>query len=70
MKIALNCCVHSPKLNWSFIGPAAELTWIDALVIVGRELGGLTGVQTPVIDAVLALVQERGRAVGLYAQLS
>ena len=30
------------------------------------ELGRLTGVQTPVVDAVLALIQERGRAAGLY----
>jgi len=32
-----------------------------------QELGRLTGVATPVIDAVLALVQERARAAGLYA---
>ena len=34
-----------------------------------QELGRLTGVSTPIIDAVLALVQERGRAAGLYAPL-
>jgi hypothetical protein len=32
-------------------------------------LGRLTGVATPVTDAVLALVQERGRALGLYQPL-
>jgi 2-dehydropantoate 2-reductase len=39
---------------------------IDALVTAVQELGRLTGVGTPVIDAVLALVQERARAAGLY----
>jgi 2-dehydropantoate 2-reductase len=39
---------------------------IDALVIAVQELGQLTGVATPTIDTVLALVQERGRAAGLY----
>ena len=43
---------------------------IDALVGVVQELGRLTGVKTPVIDAVLALIKERARAAGLYAQLS
>jgi 2-dehydropantoate 2-reductase len=42
---------------------------IDALVTAVRELGCLTGVSTPIIDAVLALVQERGRAAGLYEPL-
>jgi 2-dehydropantoate 2-reductase len=40
---------------------------IDALVTAVQELGRLTDVQTPTIDAVLALIQERGRAAGLYA---
>ena len=40
---------------------------IDALVTAVQELGRLTGVPTPVVDAVLALVQERARAAGLYA---
>jgi 2-dehydropantoate 2-reductase len=40
---------------------------IDALVTAVQELARLTGVATPVTDAVLALVQERGRAQGLYA---
>jgi 2-dehydropantoate 2-reductase len=39
---------------------------IDALVTAVHELGRLTGVPTPMVDAVLALVQERGRAAGLY----
>jgi 2-dehydropantoate 2-reductase len=42
---------------------------IDALVTAVQELGYLTGVSTPIIDAVLALVQERGRAAGLYEPL-
>jgi 2-dehydropantoate 2-reductase len=42
---------------------------IDALVTAVQELGDLTGVSTPVIDAVLALVQARGRAAGLYVPL-
>jgi 2-dehydropantoate 2-reductase len=39
---------------------------IDALVTAVQELGRLTNVATPVIDAVLALAQERARSVGLY----
>ena len=39
---------------------------IDALVTVVQELGRLTEVPTPTIDAVLALAQEKGRSVGLY----
>ncbi len=42
---------------------------IDALVGSVQELGRLTAVQTPVIDAVLALIKERARASGLYSQL-
>jgi ketopantoate reductase len=37
---------------------------------VVQELGRLTSVSTPVIDAVLALVKERARASGLYSELS
>jgi 2-dehydropantoate 2-reductase len=40
---------------------------IDALVTAVQEIGRLTGVPTPIIDAVLALVQERGRIAHLYA---
>jgi 2-dehydropantoate 2-reductase len=39
---------------------------IDALVTAVQELGRLTGVATPIIDTVLALVQERARTAGLY----
>jgi 2-dehydropantoate 2-reductase len=39
---------------------------IDALVGVVQELGRLTSVRTPVVDAVLALIKERARASGLY----
>ena len=42
---------------------------IDALVGVVQELGRLTSVGTPVIDAVLALIKERARAAGLYSEL-
>ena len=43
---------------------------IDALVTAVQELGRLTGVATPTIDLVLALVQERGRQAGLYESLA
>jgi 2-dehydropantoate 2-reductase len=39
---------------------------IDALVGVVQELGRLTSVRTPVVDAVLALIKEKARASGLY----
>jgi len=39
---------------------------IDALVTAVQELGRLTGVATPTIDAVLALVKLRGRMAGSY----
>lgn len=39
---------------------------IDALVTAVQELGRLTGVPTPTVDILLALVQERGRQAGLY----
>ena len=42
---------------------------IDALVTAVQEIGRLTEVPTPFVDAVLALVQERGRAAGLYSPL-
>jgi ketopantoate reductase len=38
----------------------------DALVTAVQEMGRLVKVPTPTIDAVLALVQERGRQAGLY----
>jgi 2-dehydropantoate 2-reductase len=37
------------------------------LVTAVQEIGRLVGEPTPIIDAVLALVQERGRAAHLYA---
>ena len=43
---------------------------IDALVGVVQELGRLTSVSTPVIDAVLALIKERARSTGLYSELA
>jgi 2-dehydropantoate 2-reductase len=39
---------------------------VDALVTAVQELGRLTQVPTPMIDAVLALIQARGRGAGLY----
>jgi 2-dehydropantoate 2-reductase len=43
---------------------------IDALVGVVQELGRLTSVPTPVIDAVLGLIKERARTAGLYSELA
>lgn len=42
---------------------------VDALVGAVQELGRLVEVPTPIIDAVLALIQARGRAAGLYVPL-
>jgi 2-dehydropantoate 2-reductase len=39
---------------------------IDALVTAVAELGDIVGVETPMLDAVLALVQLRGKTAGLY----
>ena len=39
---------------------------IDALVAVIQEMGQLTGVATPTIDTVLALVRQRARIAGLH----
>lgn len=39
---------------------------IDALVTAVAELGDIVGVETPMLDAVLALVQLRGKVAGLY----
>ncbi|HEX3950514.1 MAG TPA: 2-dehydropantoate 2-reductase [Steroidobacteraceae bacterium] len=41
---------------------------IDALVGAVQELGRLVQVNTPVIDAVAALIKERARAAGLYTE--
>lgn len=43
---------------------------LDALVGVVQELGRLTSVGTPMIDAVLALIKARARASGLYSELT
>ncbi|HEY2462535.1 MAG TPA: 2-dehydropantoate 2-reductase [Steroidobacteraceae bacterium] len=43
---------------------------IDALVGAVQELGRLTAVATPVIDAILALIKQRARAAGLYGELT
>jgi 2-dehydropantoate 2-reductase len=42
---------------------------IDALVTAVQELGRLTGVSTPSVDTVLALVRARAKAAGLYVPL-
>ena len=42
---------------------------IDALVGAVQELGMLSGVETPSIDVLLALVRERARQAGLYTGL-
>jgi 2-dehydropantoate 2-reductase len=41
---------------------------IDALITAVQEMGRLTGVATPHIDAVLALVQQRAETAGLYTR--
>jgi 2-dehydropantoate 2-reductase len=40
---------------------------IDTLVTAVQEIGRPTGAPTPIIDAVLALVQERSQTAHLYA---
>jgi 2-dehydropantoate 2-reductase len=39
---------------------------IDPLVTVVQEMGRLTGIATPALDAVLALVAQRAKIAGLY----
>ena len=39
---------------------------IDALVTSVQEIGRLVGVETPTLDAVLALVRQRAKVAGLY----
>ncbi len=39
---------------------------IDPLVTVVQEMGRMTGIATPALDAVLALVSQRARIAGLY----
>ena len=43
---------------------------IDPLVTVVQEMGRLTGIATPALDAVLALVAQRARIAGLYDGLT
>ena len=39
---------------------------VDALLTVVQEVGRLSGVETPTIDVVLPLIQQRGRVAGTY----
>lgn len=39
---------------------------IDALVTAVQEMGRLVGIETPYIDSVLGLIQQRARVLGLY----
>jgi 2-dehydropantoate 2-reductase len=39
---------------------------VDALVTIVCELGRMVGVETPVMDMVLALVKQQARVLGLY----
>ena len=39
---------------------------IDALVTAVQEMGRVVGVETPYIDAILALVRQRAREAGCY----
>jgi 2-dehydropantoate 2-reductase len=40
---------------------------IDPLVTVVQEMGRMTGIPTPALDTVLALVAQRAKIAGLYA---
>jgi 2-dehydropantoate 2-reductase len=39
---------------------------IDPLVTVVQEMGRMTGIPTPALDTVLALVAQRAKIAGLY----
>ncbi|MCH7685630.1 MAG: 2-dehydropantoate 2-reductase [Planctomycetes bacterium] len=39
---------------------------IDALLTVVQEVGRLVGIETPTIDVILPLIQQRGRVAGTY----
>ena len=39
---------------------------IDALITAVQEMGRLVDIETPYIDSVLGLIQQRGRVLGLY----
>jgi len=43
---------------------------IDALVTSVQEMGRLVDIDTPYIDSVLGLIQQRGRTLGLYPTFS
>jgi len=43
---------------------------IDALVTSVQEMGRMVDVETPYIDSVLGLIQQRGRTLGLYPTFS
>jgi 2-dehydropantoate 2-reductase len=43
---------------------------IDALVTSVQEMGRLVDIDTPFIDSVLGLIQQRGRMLGLYPTFS
>ena len=43
---------------------------IDALVTSVQEMGQLVDIETPFIDSVLGLIQQRGRTLGLYPTFS
>lgn len=43
---------------------------IDALVTSVQEMGRLVDIETPYIDSVLGLIQQRGRVLGLYPTFS
>jgi 2-dehydropantoate 2-reductase len=64
--LALAASVGSHKMSMLQDLERGRSLEIDALVTAVQELGHLTDVPTPLIDAVLALVQERGRTAGLY----
>ena len=43
---------------------------IDALITAVQEMGRLVDIETPYIDSVLGLIQQRGRVLGLYPTFS
>jgi len=43
---------------------------IDALVTAVQEMGRLVDIETPYIDSVLGLIQQRGKVLGLYPTFS
>ena len=45
---------------------AGKAMEIDALVTAVKEMGEITGLPTPHIDIVLALVTQLGRSTGTY----